>query len=220
LLSPDKFIPLAEESGVIVEMGLWILTEACQQMKTWQESGLFGKKANISVNLSGKQFDQSNLVDEIERVFQETGLSLSCLELEITETIMMRSTDNSTQQLAHLRELGVKVAIDDFGTGYSSLSYLKHLPITRLKIDRAFISDIPEDKNDAAISKAIISMAKNLSFDVLAEGIETEEQQNFLIQHDCRKGQGFLFAPPLVAPDFEFFMLSKRGSQGICTTNV
>jgi diguanylate cyclase (GGDEF)-like protein/PAS domain S-box-containing protein len=209
LLSPDKFIPLAEDSGVIGEMGLWILREACRQMKIWQQTGLLRKDTNISVNLSGKQFDQVDLVDEIERVLQETDLPLSCLELEITETIMMRSTDNSTHQLGQLRELGVKVAIDDFGTGYSSLSYLKRLPITRLKIDRAFISDIPLDKNDVAISKAIISMAKNLSFDVLAEGIETQEQQNFLVQHDCRKGQGFLFARPMAASDFESFMLSK-----------
>jgi diguanylate cyclase (GGDEF)-like protein len=210
LVLPSKFIPLAEESGVIVKMGSWILREACQQMKSWQDADDLEPGTTISINLSGKQFDNSHLVEEIERILHETKLSPLCLELEITETTMMRSTENSSRTLSKLRQLGVKVAVDDFGTGYSSLNYLKRLPITRLKIDKTFVSDIPTDINDVAISKAIISMAKNLSLDVLAEGIETEEQHKFLIQEGCHTGQGFRFAHPMTMSGFESFMLDRK----------
>ncbi|MCG7935970.1 MAG: EAL domain-containing protein [Candidatus Thiodiazotropha taylori] len=209
LLSPDKFIPLAEESEVIDEMGAWIMKEACQQMKTWQESGVLRSDMTISVNLSGKQFDHTNLLEEIEQTLTVTGLSPSCLELEITETTMMRSTRVTSETLRKLRKLDIKVAIDDFGTGYSSLNYLKQLPITRLKIDKTFVSDIPNDLNDVAISKAIIAMANNLLLDVLAEGIETGEQQQFLIQQGCRVGQGYLFARPMSSDQFETFVEQK-----------
>jgi diguanylate cyclase (GGDEF)-like protein/PAS domain S-box-containing protein len=210
LVSPSRFIPLAEESGIIEKMGDWILKEACLQLKLWQDTNLLETSTTISINLSGKQFDHSYLVEEVEQVLHEVQLSPLCLELEITETTMMRSTENSSHTLSQLRELGVKVAVDDFGTGYSSLNYLKRLPITRLKIDKAFVSDIPTDINDMAISKAIISMAKNLSLDVLAEGIETTEQHQFLINQGCRAGQGFLFAHPMTIPDFESFVLERK----------
>ncbi|MET0076271.1 MAG: EAL domain-containing protein, partial [Candidatus Thiodiazotropha lotti] len=206
LLTPDKFIPLAEESEVIDEMGAWIMKEACQQMKAWQDSGILRSDMTISVNLSGKQFDHNNLLEEIEQTLTATGLSPDCLELEITETTMMRSTSVTSETLRKLRKLGVKVAVDDFGTGYSSLNYLKQLPITRLKIDKTFISDIPDDLNDVAISKAIIAMANNLLLDVLAEGIETGEQHQFLIQQGCRVGQGYLFARPMPSDQFESFI--------------
>ncbi|MCG7904028.1 hypothetical protein A3194_19460 [Candidatus Thiodiazotropha endoloripes] len=206
LLAPDKFIPLAEESEVIDEMGAWIMKEACQQMKAWQDSGILRSDMTISVNLSGKQFDHNNLLEEIEQTLTATGLSPDCLELEITETTMMRSTSVTSETLRKLRKLGVKVAVDDFGTGYSSLNYLKQLPITRLKIDKTFISDIPDDLNDVAISKAIIAMANNLLLDVLAEGIETGEQHQFLIQQGCRVGQGYLFARPMPSDQFESFI--------------
>lgn len=209
LLAPDKFIPLAEESEVIGEMGAWIMKEACQQMKTWQESGVLRSDMTISVNLSGKQFDHNNLLEEIEQTLTATGLSPSCLELEITETTMMRSTRGTSETLGMLRKLGVKVAIDDFGTGYSSLNYLKQLPITRLKIDKSFVSDIPDNLNDVAISKAIIAMANNLLLDVLAEGVETGEQHQFLIQQGCRVGQGYLFARPMSSDQFEAFIQQK-----------
>ncbi|MES9833133.1 MAG: EAL domain-containing protein [Candidatus Thiodiazotropha sp. DIVDIV] len=210
LVAPNKFIPLAEDSGIIAKMGSWILREACQQMKTWQSSGLLESDMTISVNLSGKQFDHVDLVVDVEQTLSDTALSPTCLELEITESIMMRSTEATSQILTSLRELGVKVAIDDFGTGYSSLSYLKQLPITRLKIDKTFVSDIPEDLNDVAISKAIISMGKNLSLDVLAEGVETKQQHQFLIQQGCRVGQGYLFARPMPSDSFESFVQDRN----------
>jgi diguanylate cyclase (GGDEF)-like protein/PAS domain S-box-containing protein len=210
LVSPSKFIPLAEETGVIDKMGNWILREACKQMKTWQDDGVLETDTPISINLSGKQFDHSYLVEEINLVLSETGLSPLCLELEITETTIMRSTESSSHTLTQLRQLGVKVAIDDFGTGYSSLNYLKRLPITRLKIDRSFVSDIPTDLNDVAISKAIISLATNLSLDVLAEGIETEDQHKFLIEQGSRTGQGFRFARPMTSSDFVSYINGKH----------
>ncbi|MET0121849.1 MAG: EAL domain-containing protein [Candidatus Thiodiazotropha sp. 6PLUC9] len=206
LVTPNKFIPLAEESGIINKMGKWILREACQQMKAWQDSGLMDSEVTISVNLSGKQFDHNNLVLDVEHILNDTALAPGCLEVEITETIMMRSTEVTSQILSSLRALGVKVAIDDFGTGYSSLNYLKRLPITRLKIDKTFVSEIPGDLNDVAISKAIISMGRNLLLDVLAEGVETEEQHQFLIEQGCRVGQGFLFARPMPSDDLEKYL--------------
>ncbi|MES9943370.1 MAG: EAL domain-containing protein [Candidatus Thiodiazotropha sp.] len=209
LVAPNKFIPLAEETGMILAMGNWVLTEACQQMKLWQDSGLLTKDTTISVNLSGKQFDRDVLAQEIKQNISNIGLSPSCLEVEITETIMMRSTDVTSDTLSKLRQIGVKVAIDDFGTGYSSLNYLKQLPITRLKIDKSFISDIPTDMNEIAISRAIISMAKNLSLEVLAEGIETEDQKIFLINEGCTLGQGFKYARPMTNIDFESFIKSR-----------
>jgi diguanylate cyclase (GGDEF)-like protein len=206
LVTPYQFIPLAEETGIIDEMGAWTIREACQQMKSWQDSGLLESDATMSVNLSGKQFDHNQLAGEIEQTLLDSGLAPACLELEITETIIMQSIEITGQTLARLRELGVKIAIDDFGTGYSSLNYLKRLPITRLKIDQTFVSDIPQDMNDVAISKAIIALAIALSLDVLAEGVETEEQRQFLIDHGCRSGQGFLFAEAMSSGDFETFV--------------
>ncbi len=206
LVAPDKFIPLAEDTGIIGELGAWVTREACQQMKSWQDSGLLESDLTMSVNLSGKQFEHGQLAEEIEQTLRHTGLAPACLELEITETIMMRSSEISSQTLSQLRELGVKVAIDDFGTGYSSLSYLKRLPITRLKIDQSFVAGVPHDMNDAAISKAIIALANNMALDVLAEGVETEEQRQFLIEQGCRSCQGYLFARPMPSDDFESFV--------------
>lgn len=217
LVAPSKFIQLAEEFGIIDAMGKWILKEACQQMKSWQDSGIIENGMSISVNLSGKQFDQSHFVEEIKQILDETGLQPACLELEITETIMMKSIDITRHTLARLRMLGVKVAIDDFGTGYSSLNYLKRLPITRLKIDKSFVSDIPDDLNDIAIAKAIIALGVNLSLDVLAEGVETEEQQKFLIQQGCHLGQGYLLARSMTAAGFESFMHRRLDQKPVQT---
>jgi len=206
LISPLKFIPLAEESGLIVHMGEWILREACRQVKSWQDTGIVPMEASISVNLSVKQFDQSSLIGMIDDALKSTGLAATNLELEITESTMMRSPDLSRHILQQLRTLGVKVAIDDFGTGYSSLSHLKLLPLTKLKIDRSFVSDIPRDANDVAITKAVIALGHSLTFEVLAEGIETPEQRTFLTRQGCHVGQGYLFARPLNPVDFEVFM--------------
>ncbi|WP_332908474.1 putative bifunctional diguanylate cyclase/phosphodiesterase [Paenibacillus roseus] len=194
LVNPGQFIPLAEESGMIVQLGEWVLEEACRQNKCWQNEGL--PAVPVSVNLSIRQFTQQNLTDKIATVLQKTGLSPKYLELEITETMTM-DMQHATQSLLELTRLGVGISIDDFGTGYSSLSYLKNLPISRLKIDRSFVRDIQQDPNDAAIVAAIIAMAHNLNLQVIAEGVETAEQLAFLKQHCCDEIQGYFWSPPL-----------------------
>ena len=197
LVSPGQFIPLAEETGMINELGHWVLRRACQQMQTWRQAGRVVPEAVIAVNLSAQQFDQPDLVAQIKRILTETGLPAPALELEITESTLMRAPEQSANALKQLRKLGIKLAIDDFGTGYSSLSYLKRLPLTRLKIDRSFISDIPNDENDVAITRAIVAMASSLGLEVLAEGIETAVQNQFLFAEGCQVGQGYWFSKPL-----------------------
>ncbi|NKN34616.1 sensor domain-containing protein [Marichromatium bheemlicum] len=208
LVPPDKFIPLAEESGIIVAMGEWILERACTQMRSWQHAGVIDEAVLISVNLSPKQFDQHALSEMVDGTLSRTGLAPAGLELEITESTMMRSIERTGHVLGALRELGVKVAIDDFGTGYSSLAHLKRLPLTKLKIDKSFVSDIPGDLNDVAIAKAIIALASSLSLEVLAEGVETREQQDFLTREGCHTGQGYLFSRPLEVAALERFLLT------------
>lgn len=203
---PSAFIPLAEETGIILPMGLWILEEACRQMKKWLDAGVMSSDATISVNISGKQFDKGNLLQTVQRVLELTGLSPGNLELEITESTMMLSTETTEKILSGFRDMGVKIAVDDFGTGYSSLNYLKQLPLTRLKIDQSFISDLPQDRHDVAITRTIISLANNLSLDVLAEGVETQEQLDFLKAEGCRSVQGYLFSRPLPANELERFL--------------
>lgn len=206
LLSPQRFLKISEDTGLILPMGRQVLQMACAQMKAWQEQGVVGPDERISVNLSTKQFDQADLFDVIEQVLAETGLGAESLELEITESAMMRSIERSGEVITRLRALGTHVAIDDFGSGYSSLAYLKLLPLTRLKIDRLFVKDIPDDPNDVAIARAIIALGKALSLDVLAEGIETVEQRDFLLREGCNAGQGFLYAKPLSASDYVDFL--------------
>lgn len=206
LVSPARFIPLAEETGIILPMGDWILREACRQMQQWREKLIVPNDALISVNLSVKQFDQPDMAARISRILQETGLDPEALELEITESTMMHAPEATAHTLRDLRTLGVKVAIDDFGTGYSSLNYLKRLPLTKLKIDQSFVFDIPNDPNDVAIARAVIALGRSLSLRVLAEGVETREQQAFLTREGCHSGQGYLFARPLPAAEYEAFI--------------
>ncbi len=194
MVSPGYFIPLAEESGMIVQLGEWVLEEACRQNKLWQDAGL--PAIPVSVNLSIRQFTQQNLAEKVAGVLHKTGMAPCYLELEITETMTM-DVQHATQSLLELTKLGVRISIDDFGTGYSSLNYLKNLPISRLKIDRSFVRDIQQDPDDAAIVTAIIAMAHNLHMQVIAEGVETEEQLNFLKQHNCDEIQGYYWNPPL-----------------------
>lgn len=200
LLAPNVFIPLAEETGLIYEIGNWTLREACRQMKLWHASG--GPLIPVSVNLSSQQFHQSNLVEQVQNALSETGLEAKYLELEITESMMMDAAV-STAILNELSALGVKISLDDFGTGYSSLSYLKHFPIHKLKIDRSFVTDITESHSDQAIVATIISMAQNLKMEVIAEGIETKGQLDILMQNDCREIQGYYFSRPLPASEVE-----------------
>jgi diguanylate cyclase (GGDEF)-like protein/PAS domain S-box-containing protein len=194
---PGDFIPLAEETGLINEIGEWVLREACRQNREWQARGLPPRR--IAVNLSARQFADKGFLDTVFRVLQDTGLEPRWLELEITESQVMRQTEGMIQLLGRLAEMGVHLAIDDFGTGYSSLSYLKRLPIQTLKIDQSFIRDVTVDPNDAAIVVAIINMARSLDLDTIAEGVETAGQLALLRSKGCQVGQGFYFSAPVSA---------------------
>lgn len=200
LLSPNAFIPLAEESGMIVQIGDWVLQEACRQNKAWQDSGL--PPMPVSVNLSIRQFLQHDLASRIAEVLQKTGLEPKYLDLEITESMTIDLGLVSRCLLA-ITDLGVGISVDDFGTGYSSFHYLKNFPIDRLKIDRSFVRDIQQDPSDAEIVAAIIAMAHNLNIQVIAEGVETEEQMEFLRKHRCDEMQGYYWSPPVTSENIE-----------------
>lgn len=197
LLAPDKFITLAEETGFILQLGEWVLREACRQNREWQDQGL--PAVRMAVNLSARQFGQYHLDEMIAATLMETGLAPEWLELEITESAVMKNAEENISILGALKEMGVALAIDDFGTGYSSLAYLKHFPISRLKIDRSFVRDITTKPDDAAIAEIIISMAQTLKLNVLAEGVETRAQMEFLSFHNCIEMQGYLFSRPVQA---------------------
>ncbi|QKT03401.1 EAL domain-containing protein [Ectothiorhodospiraceae bacterium 2226] len=194
LVAPERFIPLAEETGIIRVTGDWVLRTACRQAKAWQDAGL--APIPMGVNLSARQFHRPKLVARVLDILEETGLAPEWLKLEITESCMIRSADHGGRILRELADAGVQIAIDDFGTGYSSLSYLKQFPIHYLKIDKSFISGLPHDGDDAAITDTILTMAKGLSMKVIAEGVETDAQCEFLRRRDCEEGQGFLFSRP------------------------
>lgn len=197
LISPQKFIPLAEEIGLMVPLGEWVLFNACKQLKEWQAEGY--TSLHVSVNLSGKQLKQGKIVDIVTEVLKKTKLLPTYLELELTESIIMESSKEVIETMQALQKLGVRLAIDDFGTGYSSLSYLKRFPIDKLKIDKSFVDDLDVDPDDTAITLAIIALARALKLQVVAEGVETEQQLNFLKTHQCEEMQGFLFSRPLDA---------------------
>ncbi len=207
VVMPGDFIPLAEETGLISEIGEWVLREACRQNKEWQNRGLAPRR--MAVNLSARQFADKGFLDTVFRVLQDTGLEPRWLELEITESQVMRQTEGMIMLLNRLAEMGVHLAIDDFGTGYSSLSYLKRLPIQKLKIDQSFIRDVTVDPNDAAIVVAIINMARSLDLDTIAEGVETAGQLALLRSKGCGVGQGFYFSAP-VAADAVYLLLRQN----------
>ncbi|HVK95193.1 MAG TPA: EAL domain-containing protein [Noviherbaspirillum sp.] len=204
-VSPAQFIPIAEESGLIIPIGEWVLRSACRQNRAWQDAGY--PALPVSVNVSAVQFKEKTFIELVARVLEETGLDPHCLELELTESVTMQDLELTTAQLELLKRMGVSLSIDDFGTGYSSLSYLKRFPIDTLKIDRSFIQDVTTDPDSAAITCAIISMAKSLKLTVIAEGVENEEQFAFLRTHGCDGIQGFYFSQPLTAQDFEHTIL-------------
>ncbi len=197
LISPLEFIPLAEETGLIIPIGEWVLHTACAQARSWHESG-FGD-LQIAVNLSGRQFQHQHLARLVKRVLKETGLDPRQLDLELTESRLMHITDAILGATEELHVHGVAFSMDDFGTGYSSLSYLKRFPIDTLKIDQSFVRDIPRDPDDAVIAQAIIAMAHNLDIRVIAEGVETAKQLAFLQAKRCDGMQGYYFSKPILA---------------------
>ena len=209
LVMPDKFITLAEETGLIIPIGEWTIAAVCKQIRNWQDQGY--KASRVAINLSSRQFRDNKLIDTIARILKDTGIASKYIALEITESMLADNIEQVTDTLEQLHAMGVHVSIDDFGTGYSSLSYLKKFPIDTLKIDRSFVRDIATDKNDYAIVNAIIAMAHSLGMDVVAEGIETEEQLNILRQQKCDYFQGYYFSKPITAPGIES-MLKKSGN--------
>ncbi|MDA8163931.1 MAG: EAL domain-containing protein [Desulfobacteraceae bacterium] len=200
LESPAEFIPLAEETGLIVPLGEWILATACRQTKEWRDAG---HPLTVAVNFSPRQFTQPGLIERLREILAGSGLPPAALELEITESVVMEEEEEVLAILRELRDLGILLALDDFGTGYSSLHYLRQLPLHSLKIDRSFVRDIPADRDGMAITAAILSMARDLGLEVVAEGVETEAHLRFLGARGCRWGQGYLFSPPLPAAEFE-----------------
>ena len=197
LVPPGDFIPVLEELGLVVEVGDWVLTEACRQLKHWHQTKV--RVPKVSVNISARQFSDGQLGTRIANILKLTGLPPACLELELTESILMREVSEALHILASLKNLGLSIAVDDFGTGYSSLNYLKQFPIDVLKIDRTFVDGLPLGEQDAQIARAIIAMAHSLNLSVIAEGVETHEQLNFLREHGCDEVQGYLFGRPVPA---------------------
>lgn len=205
IISPAEFIPLAEETGLIIPIGEWILHTACAQSKAWQNEGF---DLHLAVNLSARQFQQENLLKTVTNIVGETGFDSHCLELEVTESSIMKNAESAVRTLNELKETGMKVSIDDFGTGYSSLGYLKHLPIDILKIDKSFVQDIADNADDMALVMAIITLAHNLRLKVVAEGVETKEQLRFLHLLRCDEWQGYLYSKPVPAADFRNLLIS------------
>ncbi|QKQ77569.1 bifunctional diguanylate cyclase/phosphodiesterase [Nostoc sp. TCL240-02] len=215
LVSPVKFIPIAEANGAIVPIGEWVLHTACAQTRAWQLAGF--APIRISVNLSARQFEQPYLVEIVNQILEETGLQASSLELEVTESFLMADIDRSVKTLKQLRELGICLALDDFGTGYSSLNYLKRFPVNMLKIDKSFVQDVMSNPDSAAVTNAIIALAKSLRLKITAEGVETQEQLEYLKMRGCDEGQGFYFSRPVPA-DIIAPMLEKSSQQMEITT--
>jgi EAL domain-containing protein (putative c-di-GMP-specific phosphodiesterase class I) len=207
MLAPNNFISIAEETGLIVPIGEWVLRAACAQHVAWKDAGFHAGR--MAVNLSARQFKQQELDKTISRILQETGCSAACLELEITESVIMEKPETATETLQKLSNMGVQLSIDDFGTGYSSLSYLKRFPIHSLKIDQSFVRDITTDADDAAIAKAVIALAHSMKLTVIAEGVETVEQLNFLREQQCDHMQGYYFSRPLAPAQLLEFLGAK-----------
>ena len=204
MISPAQFIPLAEESGLILLLGQWVLDTACAQLKAWSHD-VYTRALRLSVNVSARQFHQPDFVKHVRQSLLASGADPARLKLELTESVVLDNVDIVVSRMRQMNALGVGFALDDFGIGYSSLSYLKRLPLDQVKIDQSFVRDIPGDPNDVAIVRAILAMSHSLGLDVIAEGVETEEQRDFLAQHNCQGYQGYLFSKPLPIEEFEQF---------------
>jgi EAL domain-containing protein (putative c-di-GMP-specific phosphodiesterase class I) len=203
VVQPDGFIPLLEETGLITEVGRWVLQEACRQAGAWHEAGY---PIGMAVNVSARQLDGDQLVSDIEEALADSGLDAAALTIEITETTLMRNVDETVRRLAAIKQLGVRIAIDDFGTGYSSLAHLQQFPVDALKIDRSFIAGMRDNKEGEALIHTLVQLGKALSIDTVAEGIEEPEELSLLRAEQCDSGQGFLYARPLDVAGTEAFL--------------
>lgn len=209
LVSPLQFIPLAEETGLIIPVGLWVLQTACAQLKSWQNNTLT-RDLVLAVNVSAKQFRQTDFVFQVQRALLASGAKASHLKIELTESIVLENVEDTIKKMREIKMLGVSFSMDDFGTGYSSLQYLKRLPLDQIKIDQSFVRDITTDPNDAAIVQTIIAMTEALGLNVIAEGVETEAQMEFLELRGCHAFQGYLFSKPVQLPEFETLMVKLQ----------
>jgi EAL domain-containing protein (putative c-di-GMP-specific phosphodiesterase class I) len=209
IVPPDDFIPLAEETGLIIPIGRWVLGEACEQAARWN-AGLDGKPLCISVNVSARQITEPGLPEAVSGALSASGLDPGCLLLEITESLLLEPGGETLAALERIQRLGVRLSMDDFGTGWSSLSYLKRFPVEELKIDRSFVTDVARSAADCELVAAIVAMAQALGFTVLAEGVETEDQLEALLDLDVGQAQGYLFSPPVPAPEATAFLARSR----------
>jgi len=201
-ISPATFVPLAEESGFIVPLGQWVLESACAQLARWADDSAFAH-ITVAVNVSARQFHQSNFVQQVLMALAGSGANPQRLELELTEGLLLQDVEDTIAKMQQLRSYGVRFSLDDFGTGYSSLAYLKRLPLDQLKIDQGFVRDVLTDPNDAAIARTIAALGATLGLHVVAEGVETEAQRDFLEASDCRIWQGYFFSRPVPVQEFE-----------------
>ncbi len=204
---PGQFIPLAEETGVILPLGDWVLQAACSQLAKWAHHPRYAQLV-LSVNVSPRQFHQAGFVEQVLKALAEHGADASRLKLELTESMLVSDVDDTIAKMARLKAYGIGFSLDDFGTGYSSLSYLKRLPLDQLKIDRSFVRDVLTDPNDAAIARTIVALAKSLGLHVIAEGVETQAQSRFLEGIRCHAWQGYLMSPPVPVHEFEALVIN------------
>ncbi len=211
MVPPDQFIPLAEQNGSIIGIGEWVLDQACRQLREWHDLGF--SELRMAVNLSTVQLHHSELPRVVNNLLQAYRLPPRSLELEVTETGLMEDISTAAQHLLSLRRSGALIAIDDFGTGYSSLSYLKSLPLDKIKIDKSFVQDLLDDDDDATIVRAIIQLGKSLGMQVIAEGVETAEQEAYIIAQGCHEGQGYHYSKPLSARELTSFLRQAQRNQ-------